>query len=134
MIQLYHFWVHMERNLRTPHIRVYCCTWSHDREPNYMPINRWINKENVACISNGLLWVFCLHVLCVLHACLVATEAKKKKEKKRMSNSFVTEVTESYEPPHGCLGLNWGLLENQQELLTTETSLQLQFYFSSCLK
>lgn len=59
---------------------------------------------------------------------------RKKKEKKRMSNSFVTEVTESYEPPHGCLGLNWGLLENQQELLTTETSLQLQFYFSSCLK
>lgn len=51
-------------------------------------------------------------------------QRQKKKGKKRMSNSFVTEVTESYEPPHGCLGLNWGLLENQQELLTTETSLK----------
>lgn len=54
--------------------------------------------------------------------------------KKKKSDSFVTGVTESYEPPRRCLGLNWGLLENQKELLTTETSLQLQFYFSLCLK
>ena len=38
-----------------------------------------------------------------------------------------TGVTDRCEPPHGCLELNQGLLEEQQVLLITEPSLQLLY-------
>ena len=127
--QLYHFWVHIQRTLKTPqrqiHIHISCCIqftvakiWNQTRSSS-------IDEQTEIMwhvYSMGFLWVLAYMNYCII--CMSGGHSGQQ----RMSDTLELELRQLY-ATRWVFGIEPGLLEEQQALLTTETLLQPQFYF-----